>query len=161
MNFERLSTNVIDIINEILKNQKLVNYIGSNHNFPCPQTVDPKTIAPKGNDERIIPYPFDTTFDSEVKTQLHVYYPNIDVVNNGNVGRVAINFDVVVHKDIWLMLESGNKTIRPYQIVNQIVNTFKGKKIGGLGEMHFLNCSHLIVNSKFEGLRLVATCTEF
>lgn len=161
MNLERLSSNVIYAIDEILKNQTLVNYIGFTGDNPSNEKVDPSTIAPRGKNERIFPLPFDTTFKTDVRTQLHIYYPNITFENNGNVGKTIILFDIVVHKDIWLLMDKGEKLIRPYKIANLILETFKGEIIQGLGEIHFLEGDHVVVNEKFEGFRLVATTTEF
>lgn len=161
VDFERMSSNIIDIIDEILNNKKLVNYIGYNADNPSLQNVQPKTIAPSGVNEKIFPYPFDDTFTGDVRTQIHIYYPNIDILNNGNVAKTALNFDIVVNKKIWLLKDNGKKIIRPYQIAKYLYESFHGKKVGGLGTIHFLNGSHTMINSEFEGLRLIATFTEF
>jgi hypothetical protein len=164
MDLTRLSSNLINIIDEVLKNRELVNLIGYNGNFPIlpPNTpIDPKDIAPKGINEKIFPYPFDIAYEGDVSTQLHIYYPNFQFKNNGYANEIILIFDVVVHKSIWLMMDNSKKVIRPYQIVNQLVNTFKGKRIGQLGEIHFIDGSHTLINSQFEGIRLVAKFTEF
>lgn len=167
MNLERLSSNLIDIINEISKNQELVNLIGHNGNFPITSPFTPvkfADIAPYGKNQKIFPYPFNTKIKEDevsVKTQLHIYYPNFTFENNNNVTQVIVIFDIVVHKNIWLMLDNGKKVVRPYQIVNQLYKTFNKKTIGGLGKIHFIDGSHVIINNEFEGIRLVASFTEF
>ncbi len=164
MNLERLSSNLIDIIDEVLKNQELVNLIGHNGNFPivAPNNpVRPSDIAPFGSNQKIFPHPFDVEYKEDVRTQLHIYYPEFIFVNNGHANEVAIIFDIVVNKKIWLMMDNGKKVVRPYQIVNQIVKSFRKKRIGGLGEIHFSNGVHTIINSDFNGIRLVAKFTEF
>ncbi|EJW14022.1 hypothetical protein M5X00_29560 [Paenibacillus alvei] len=161
MNFDRLSSNIIAIIGEVLKNQTLVNYLGWNGDDPSTQKINPALVAPKGSTERIFPYPFDTTFKDDVRTQLHIYYPQLRFENNGNAGKAAILFDIVVHKDIWLLTDNGEKVIRPYQIMKLILNAFKDKQVDGLGEIHFVSGEHTVVNEQFEGFRLVATTTEF
>lgn len=161
MDFKRLSSNIIDIIDGALSNQQLVNYIGHNGNDPSLQTINPSLIAPKGSEERIFPYPFDTSYEGEVKSQLHIYYPQFKLKNNGNANQVALIFDIVVHKSLWLVTDNGEKLIRPYQIAKCIVDSFADKRIGKLGKIHFVDGSHTIINSDFEGLRLIAQFTEF
>jgi hypothetical protein len=161
MDFERLSSNLVAIIDEILKNQKLVNYIGYDGNDPESKTISPQSIAPKGINERIFPYPFDVNFRDSVRTQLHIYYPHFTFENNSNASRVAIVFDIVVNKSIWLVSDGGRKLIRPYQIAKYIIDTFRDKHIDKVGKIHFIEGSHTIINDEFDGLRLVAQFTEF
>lgn len=164
MNLERLSNNLLDIIDVVLKNQELVNLIGYNKNFPIQppdMPVNPKDIAPYGKMERILPYPFNIEYNKDVRTQLHIYYPNFTFVNNANASEVIVLFDIIVHKNIWLMMDNGKKVIRPYQIASKLFDTFNDKSIGKLGKIHFIEGSHTIVNTEFEGLRLVAKFTEF
>lgn len=161
MNFERLSTNIISIIDEVLKNQDLVNLIGHDGDNPSTNNILAKTIAPRGTKERILPYPFDITFKGDVRSQLHIYYPNISFVNNGNVSKVLIMFDIVVHKKIWLFTDNQKKLIRPYQILSQLTKTFKDKRVKGVGEIHLQDANHVYVNEEFECLRVMATFTEF
>lgn len=161
MNFGRLSSNIIAVIDEVLRNQTLVNYLGWNGDNPSAQTISPVSIAPRGVSERIFPYPFDTTFKDDVRTQLHIYYPNLAFENNGHAGVALILFDIVVHKDIWLLIDEGKKVIRPYEIARLILDAFKDKNVEGLGELHFVKADHTVVNEQFEGFRLVATTTEF
>jgi hypothetical protein len=161
MDLTRMSSNLIDIIDEVLKNQELVNLIGSNGNLPVSTPVDPKSIAPKGVNERILPYPFDIEYEDDVRTQLHIYYPSFKFTSNGHANEIILIFDIVVHKDIWLMMDNSKKVIRPYQIANQIVTSMKDKRIGHLGKIHFIDGSHTLINKEFEGVRLVAKFTEF
>lgn len=157
----RLSSNIVDIVNMILKNQMLVNYIGHNGDFPLTTPVNPLDIAPKGVDERIFTYPFDTSYTEDVRTQLHIYYPSFDFENNNHATGFFIVFDIVVHKDIWLVQDNSRKVIRPYQITEYLVETLKDKRIGNLGKISFVEGNHIIVNQQFEGVRLVAKFTEF
>jgi hypothetical protein len=159
-----MSSNLIAIIDEVLKNQELVNLIGHNGNFPIlPPTVPPvaKDIAPKGVNQRIYPYPFNVEYNQDVRTQLHIYYPSFQFKNNGYANEIILIFDIVVHKDIWLMIDNSKKVIRPYQICDQLVKIFKDKRVEGLGQIHFIDGSHTLINSDFEGIRLVAKFTEF
>lgn len=161
MNFEKLSENIITIIGEVLKDKKLINYIGWNGDNPSQQSIDPLAIAPKGASERIFPYPFDVNFKEDIRTELHIYYPNLKFESNGHAGRTVVLFDIVVHKSVWLLTDNGKKIIRPYEIANLILNIFKDKNIKNLGKLHFVEADHTVVNEEFEGFRLIATATEF
>lgn len=162
MNYERLSSNIICIIDEVLKNQILVNYLATIGNDPSTSSPIPKaTIAPMGANERVFPYPFDISYKEDIRSQLHIYYPKMTFENNGNAGMAYICFDIVVHKNIWLLKDKGKKIIRPYQIATLILESLKGKQIEGVGKIHFLEADHTVINEKFEGIRLVATVTEF
>lgn len=161
MNFNRLSSNIITIIGEVLKNQELVNCIGWNSDEPSKQQINPSEIAPRGKSERIFPYPFDVSFKDDIRTQLHIYYPNLTFESNGHAGRAVILFDIVVHKSIWLMTDDQKKVIRPYEIARLILDTFKDKNVEGLGEIHFVSADHTVINEQFEGFRIIATTTEF
>jgi hypothetical protein len=161
MDFERLSSNLIAIVDEVLRNQDVVNYIGYDSNEPESQSINPVSIAPYGEDERIFVYPFDVNYKGDIRTQLHVYYPEFELVNNANVGRIHVLFDIVCHRNIWLVMDKDRKLIRPYQIVKCLTDSFRGRIVPNLGKIHFKDGSHVAVNSEFECIRLVATITEF
>lgn len=158
---EKFSSNIINIIDEILKNQEICNLVGQDGNIPVATPVLAKDIAPKGVKERIFAYPFDTNFTEDTRSQLHIYYPSFSFENNGHATEIVIIFDVVVHKNIWLMTDNKKKVIRAYEIVRNIVSSMNGKNIDGVGKIHFVEGAHTIVNSEFEGVRLVAKLTEF
>lgn len=161
MELNRLSSNLISIIDELLRNQELVNLVANIGNNPLQTNVNPNSIAPRAKNERVIPYPFDVEFKSDVRSQVHIYYPFVTMDNNANVGKVGLVFDIVVHKDIWLYSENGKKLVRPYEIISQIFKTFNKRDIPNLGKIHFLDMVHIVVNENFEGIRLTARFTEF
>lgn len=155
------SSHIIDLIDEILKNQELCNLIGQNGNLPVKVPVDPKSISPMGEKERIYAYPFDIDFTDDVRSQLHIYYPSFSFENNANVADISVVFDIVVHKKIWLMMDNKRKVIRAYEIARNIVGSMANKRIGSIGKIHFSEGMHTIINSEFEGVRLVARITDF
>lgn len=161
MDFERLSDNIISIINEMLKNQSLVNYIGYNGNDPDSQTINPATIAPNGVQQKIFPNPFNANYVGDVRSQVHVYYPQFTFINNGHANKVMLAVDICVHKDIWLMKNGSKKLVRPYQIAKLIIETLGNRHIPSVGKLHFSNGEHSIINEEFEAIRLFASFTEF
>lgn len=158
---ERFSSNIINIIDSLLKNQEICNLVGQNGNIPVEKPVLPQDIAPYGKNERIYPYPFDIDYTDDVRSQIHVYYPSFSFENNGHATEIIVIFDVVVHKKIWLMTDNKKKVIRAYEIIKNIVSSMNDKKIDGIGKIHFVEGSHTIINSEFEGVRLVAKLVEF
>lgn len=158
---DKFSSNIIDLIDEILKNQEICNLIGQEGNIPVSKPVLAKDIAPYGVKERVYAYPFDIDFTDDVRSQLHVYYPSFSFENNGHVAEIIVIFDIVVHKKIWLMMDNKKKVIRAYEVAKNIVSSMGDKRIGNIGKIHFIEGSHTIINSEFEGVRLVAKITEF
>ena len=158
---EKFSSNIINIIEKLLDNQEICNLVGQNGNIPVKNPVLSKDIAPSGIKERIYPYPFDIDFTDDVRSQIHVYYPSFSFENNGHATEIIVIFDIVVHKKIWLMTDNKKKVIRAYEIVRNIVSSMNGKNIDGIGKIHFIEGSHTIINSEFEGVRLVAKLVEF
>lgn len=158
---EKMSSNIIDIIDKVLKNQELCNLLGYDGNLPLKEPILAKDIAPMSKNQRVFAYPFDINYTDDVRSQLHIYYPNFEFTSNGHAVQMIVIFDVVVHKKIWLMLDNQKKVIRAYEIIKQIVSSMNGVNIGDLGKIHFMEGNHTIINSEFEGVRLVAQFTEF
>lgn len=160
MSINRLSVILVETIGQLLSNQNIVNYVGHDSNNPENANIIPSTIAPKGVDERILPYPFDITYSGDARSQVHVYFPQFDYVNNGHATKVTMYIDIVVNKDIWLVQQGTEKIIRPYKIADLIEDHFKDK-ITNVGKMHFIAGDHLTINPKYDCIRLTINLTEF
>lgn len=154
MKLENMSYNLVNVIDKVLRNIKLAKYLYNNTNDPLLTMVNPTDIAPFGSKERILPYPFDTEFKGEQRSQLHVYFPELEFKNNEHVEDTIIWFDIVVHKKLWLFMENGKKLIRPYEIAKEIVNELEGT-------CDFIGGSHLTVNEEFDSFRLEARIRDW
>jgi hypothetical protein len=151
MNFLTLSNDLIGLIGKMLNNQelgKLLYYTQSNPlNQPNLNLVD---LAPFGNSERILPHPFDVDYTADVRSQLHIYFPNCVFTNNQIVEDTMTFFDIVVHKSIWTIRDLQNKKkIRPYEIARLIIHELSNI-------CQFEEMTHIAVNDEFQCIRLQA-----
>lgn len=158
----RLSSNLLDIISELLENQKFVELVGSNKNYDSTaHTIQAQDIAPYGKNEKIYPFPFTENFDKRQGSSIHVYFPEVFFKNNGYANQAIVAIDVLIHKDLWLILDDGEKKIRAYAIAEEIVNSLSHKQIKGLGKVHLDRVQHLVMGRENQGLSILARFTEF
>lgn len=165
MKLELLSTNLVQIIERCVNAQDLAKLIYYNGQNPFSQeAVNPSLIAPYGQSERVLPYPFNLNFKDDQRSQLHIYYPDVQFVNNSNVEQTVVWFDIIVHKNLWLFTQDGKKLVRPYEIASQIAKLFDGtipNTNSTVGELNFIAMGHVTVNEEFDGLRLEARMTTY
>lgn len=163
--FELLSPNLVTIIDECLQNEELVRLLFFNeHNpytLPFPNGFQPSVIAPYESHEKIFPYPFNVKYRADQRSQLHIYYPTLHLINNSNVEQTIVWFDIVVHKKLWLFKQDQNKLVRPYEIASKIASHFSDRSIDTVGRLDFLAMAHVTINEEFDGLRLEAKMTTF
>jgi hypothetical protein len=165
MKLDLLSPNLVKIIDNCLRSEDLGKLLLYSTQDPLSNPpVDPSIIAPFGEYERILPYPFDVNYKDEERSQLHIYYPSMEFVNNENVEETHVFFDIVVHKRLWLYMQDGEKLVRPYDIASQVVSLFDGTiptNLDTVGKLNFLGMRHVVVNEEFDALRLQALMTTF
>lgn len=162
---ELLSNNLVQIIERCANSEELAKllYYNDSVNPLSKDIVQADTIAPLGKKERILPYPFDVKFKSEQRSQLHIYYPELNFVGD-NIEEVFVWFDIVVHKRLWLYSQDNKKLVRPYQLASQIARLFDGaipNTKSTVGKLHFKALGHVAVNEEFDGIRLEALMTNF
>ena len=151
MKLQSLSKDLIGLIGNLLDNQRLAKMLFYTDAKPISQpSINPVILAPFSKSERILPYPFDIEFTEEIRSQLHIYFPRLEFINNEIVENILVYFDIVVHKSIWTILSENNeKIIRPYEIAKEVI--YELKDICSFNEM-----SHLAVNEEFQALRIEA-----
>lgn len=151
-----LSDDLVNLMGSLLSNMnlaKLVYYTQSNPlNQPNFNTVE---IAPFGSKERILPHPFDIEFTADVRSQIHIYFPSLEFVNNQIVEDILVFFDVVVHTSIWTIRDTTEKKkIRPFEIAKHIIHDLKDV-------CTFHEMTHLSVNEEFQALRIQAQIVKW
>jgi hypothetical protein len=144
-----LSDDLVNLMGGLLDNQelgKLLYYSVSNPlNQPNIVITD---LAPFGKFERILPHPFDVEYTADIRSQLNIYFPRLEFINNQIVEDVLVFFDIVVHKSIWTIRDDeGKKKIRPYEIARHVI-----KELIDVCDFHEM--THLAVNEEFQALRL-------
>ncbi len=63
-----------------------------------------------------------------------------------------ITFDIICHFDQWQLKDFQ---LRPYRIAAEIDSMFDNEHLTGIGELHFLGASQIILNDEFAGLTLM------
>lgn len=133
MKLSILSENLILIINKTLENQDLVKMINYNEVNPLnqPDIANPKLLFM----QKVFPYQYTGVATTNIETQLMIYYGKTDI---DHVELTPVIFDVVLHKDLYLMKDLENKSLlRPYEICNRITKQFDGISVGTVGKLHF------------------------
>lgn len=138
---------------EIVKSQSLCKLLNYNSNTPLEEE---DLILPADGLilTKIFPYPLDLEVTLADCSQLMVYYPRCNFSANGVIESPKIYFDIVVAKDLFLIKNNNEPSIRPYEIMMELVNTFN-KSIETVGKISFDEFIHITINGKFDCLRLV------
>ncbi len=159
-----LSNQLISIITATIQdNKKLAKYLVNNVANPltCESYVDEKDFKPESLIlKKIRPYPFDDTSTTKEGTELRIFMHSGELQTEAVVRNSLIIFDVIVAKSLWLT-NDGKPSLRPYDMVDCILNHLKDKRISGVGKLHFTEFAHLMINEKFSGVRLFAEVTDF
>lgn len=154
VNLKLLSPNLVSIIKEVLNNQNLCKLIYYNEKEPIAQEniSDAKSVLFL---KTILPYPFSDTL-TEDTSQLRIYYPGGQFNGNHTVEDTTLHFDIIIAKNLWLIKVDDEEKLRPYEILSEILNTFRDNRIVGVGKVQFDNFKHYVVNEKYDCLRLFA-----
>lgn len=147
--YSLLSDNLIIIITEIIKNDKLCKLIDDN----SPAPLDNNNYVGNLLGSKIFPYSFNPDITLEKCTQLRVYYPYGDIKNRV-IENTTIYFDIIIHKDLYLINIDDKMYIRDLLIMTELINTFNNISLSTVGKLVFSNFSNLAVNNEFNCLRL-------
>lgn len=154
-----LSRNLAIIMKELAKNQKIVKLLKYYDEDPLrhPDVALPakELYSPfsKSDVRRIYPYPFSITLENENALNIRVYYPYGDIVANGARNDIELRFDIICAKNLWLCRD---EVVRPYDIMDAIINHFDDRSIDTLGTIRFKRFAHLSINNDSDGVRLIA-----
>jgi hypothetical protein len=168
MNINSISSDVVEILGKLMYNNNIVKLIGNDIVRPFEQDAKPiSKIAPTGIDERFLPLPFPIEYREGIRSQIHVYVPSMTFVSNDIVQNIVVWFDIVVHKDLWLIerrLENNRfkKLIRPYEVAREIANEMKRFEIGERDlTIDLVAFDHLGVNDNYQAIRLEGNLTTW
>lgn len=161
MNLNTISSDLVSLLGKLLNEEELIYLVGNDGTRPFDM---PKksigSLAPNGADQRFYPYPFNVEYNEGQRSQVHLYFPSMLFENNDIVEDIVIWFDVVVHKELWLIEKrqadgSIEKLIRPYEIVQKIAETIKrvDKDARDLS-IDLVSFDHLGVNANYQAIRL-------
>ena len=143
------SQNVVTAINELINDQELVKLIHYNDYNPYakPDLQLPATFL---INKKIFPYPFNPLIQTEASCQLRVFYASGYFANDETFSPSRLFFEIVVHKDLWLINNGTQSLIRPYEILNRLQVIFHKRSIGTLGRLRFRPWSFGFGNEHFD-----------
>lgn len=102
-----------------------------------------------GKQIKIIPYiPIDEKCPIYIIISMNTFTPNEE---NPEFRDCIIEFDILCHPDHWNL---GNFQLRPYKIAGEIDVAIDGKKLTGIGEVHFKEGDQLVMNDELMGLNI-------
>lgn len=161
MNLATISSDLVNLLGKLLRDNEILHLVGNDVNRPFEMAMkNVSTLAPNGSDQRFFPYPFNVEYTEGLRSQVHLYFPSMLFENNDIVENIVVWFDIVVHKELWLIekrLADGTyaKLIRPYEIAQQIAETIKKVEQGTRDlKIDLVAFDHLGVNANYQAIRL-------
>lgn len=140
------------IISEwMLKNKNLCKmlYYTDRDALDKPALTEEQKIRMINNQIKIVPKVYvDGTVLNYVVISFDTFTPSANPQFRDNV----ITFDVICHFDQWHLHDFQ---LRPYRIAAEIDSMFDNQHLTGIGELHFVGASQIILNDEFAGLTLM------
>ena len=126
-----LSRNLLVSLEEINKNEKIVKLLGNNNDEPLKNDI--KDIIFKN----IFIEPFNMEIPQEQKTELRIFFPE-GIFESANVlSTSTIYFQIIIHNSLSRIKINGEKTLREFEIMNELITIFSKNSINGLGNILF------------------------
>lgn len=162
MKINVMSKNIVNIMKALSNNESIVRLLLiDKHNpyeakKPAGFTNNIQIINQDSEFCRISPTPFNPNAVEEDKTFIRVYY-NQGEFDSELISESSLHVDIIVAKSLWLIKGiDGNESIRPYDIIDNVMDTI-GRRAGNpLISVNFTGWQHLAVNTKFDAIRLYA-----
>lgn len=138
------------IIDLLIKNNRLKKLLY--HTVPYP--LEENNLTQEQTDEllhrNILKVP-KIYIDSDIINYLVIKFDNFLPSKNPEFRNNIIEFDIICHMEQW---EIGDGELRPYKIAGEIDSMLNQKRLTGIGELEFLSCAQIMINSEFAGLCL-------
>jgi hypothetical protein len=166
-----MSNEVVKVMNQLRYNDRLVSLLiidKDSSNFDIASRPDGfnsfqdnmekkniQIIKQSDSFCRISPTPFDPEATIEDKSMIRAYYSTGEL-DGERIRESSFVIDIIVSKNLWLAWDESYKKefIRPYEIMEEIVNTIGRRSGNPIITMPFNGFQHLSVNSKFDAIRL-------
>lgn len=127
---------------------KLLHYT-SKDALDKPRLTEAETAALIGKNIKIVPKLY---VDGSVLAYVIISFDNFTPSANPQFRDNIITFDIICHFDQWQLQDFQ---LRPYRIAAEIDSMFDNQHLTGIGELHFLGASQIILNDEFAGLTLM------
>lgn len=151
-----LSGNIIEVMKSLSKNDGLVRLLAHDEKNPflgSLRATKENIMNPTNKDCKIFPYPFDPEATTEDSSFIRVYYNTGEFDNSEVIQETELFIDIVVAKSLWLCNDGQRSLIRPYEIMDRVVDTI-GKRGFSSIKLEINGWQHLAVNSKFDAIRI-------
>ena len=90
--------------------------------------------------------------DSSVLAYIIISMDNFTPTENPQFRDNIITFDIICHFDQWHLQDFQ---LRPYRIAAELDSMFDNEHLTGIGELHFMGASQIILSDEFAGLTLM------
>lgn len=148
-----LSKDVINVMTTLSENEGLSQLLGNDIPNPFSRPVPSTT---KILMDKITPYPFDIEATVEDGSFIRVYYNQGEFNENEVIQEMSLHIDIVVAKNLWLINDGRRSLIRPYEIMDRVVDLVGFRSVASPIKLKFTGWQHLAVNRKFDAIRLYA-----
>lgn len=148
-----LSKDVVSVMQILAKNEGLVQLLVNDISNPFSKSV------PSGTKillDKIAPFPFDIESTTEDGSFIRVYYNKGEFNENEIIQEMGMHIDIVVAKNLWLINDGERSLIRPYEIMDRVIDLVGQRSFNGEIKLNFSGWQHLAVNRKFDAIRLYA-----
>lgn len=152
-----LSNNIVSILDILSNNERLCQLLLHNESNPFfePNPTAMKNIAnPKSDSCRITPYAFDPEATIEDSSFIRVYYNNGEFDGSEAIQELTLHIDIIVAKNLWLINNDTRSMIRPYEIMDSIVDSIGRSSWNNKINVNFDSWTYLAVNTAFDAIRL-------
>ena len=135
----------------MMKNKNLckILYYTDRDALDRPALTEKQCAALMGKNIKIIPKLY---VDSSVLAYVIISMDNFAPSTNPQFKDNIISFDIICHFDQWQLKDFQ---LRPYRIAAEIDSMFDNQHLTGIGELHFMGASQIILNDEFGGLTLL------
>ncbi len=135
----------------MLKNKNLckILYYTDRDALDRPALTPAQTAGLIGNQIKIVPKIY---IDRSVLAYVIISMDNFTPSANPQFRDNIVTFDIVCHFDQWQLKDYQ---LRPYRIAAEIDSMFDNQHLTGIGELHFMGASQIVLNDEFAGLTLM------
>ena len=114
-----------------------------------PNLTEEQRLGMFGKQIKIVPKVY---VDGSVLAYVIISFDNFTPSANAQFRDNIITFDIICHFDQWHLKDFQ---LRPYRIAAEIDSMFDNQHLTGIGELHFMGASQIILNDEFAGLTLM------
>ena len=135
----------------MLKNKNLckILYYTDRDALDRPNLTEEQKSGLLNNQIKIVPKIY---VDGSVLAYVIISMDNFTPSANPQFRDNMITFDIICHFDQWHLRDFQ---LRPYRIAAEIDSMFDNQHLTGIGELHFMGASQIILNDEFAGLTLM------